>query len=119
MNHADHIAHHILTIFALGASSEAIQRQYENNASYQRKLPRPDNKTLQELDDPAEFKKYLGKNKHYPDYLAFFQDEIDKKGYKEVIYEYLFKGDGRAEDMLVRLHGGNFFQVLSSISASF
>ena len=98
--------HHILSVYALGASPETIQRQYENNASYQRNLPPPDDKTLQDLRDPVEFKKYLGKNKHYPDYLAFFQDEIDKEGYKNIIHKYLFKGDDLADDMLVRLHGG-------------
>ena len=103
---ADHIAHHTLTLYALGAPPSLIQKQYDKNKSYQRPTQPIDNDVLEDLHDPSKFRKYLANERYYHDYLVFFQDEIDKKGYEEVINEYVLKGDERAEDMLVRMYAG-------------
>lgn len=50
--------------------------------------------------------KYLGQERYFHDYLLFFQSEIEKKGYEEVINEYMFKGDDRANAILVRMYAG-------------
>lgn len=95
-----------MTLYALGASPTQIQRQYDNNKSYQR-APQPvDNGVLEDLRDPVRFRKYLANERHYYDYLVFFQGEIDKKGYEVVLNEYVLKGDERADDMLVRMYAG-------------
>jgi len=65
-----------------------------------------DDNVITDLQDPAKFKKYLGQERYYHDYLLFFQQEIDKKGYEEVLNEYMLKGDERADDMLVRMYAG-------------
>lgn len=59
-----------------------------------------------EMHDPEQFKEYLGKGKYYHDFLVFFQGEIEAKGWQNVLNEYLFAGDERADDMLVRLYAG-------------
>lgn len=64
-------------------------------------------KAVEALHDPVQFQKFLGKEKYYPDYLVFFRKEMETKGWKNVVNEYLFKGDERAEDLLVRLYAGN------------
>ena len=61
---------------------------------------------LDEIREPSTFSKYLAKREHYHDYLKFFTEEIQKKGHQMVMREYLFKGDERADDMLVRLYAG-------------
>ncbi|KAL8631844.1 hypothetical protein Q9189_002424 [Teloschistes chrysophthalmus] len=99
----NHIAHHILTIFALGASPSAIQKHYANNKSYQRPHQPVDNDVLEQLQSSDAFMKYLGQERYFHDYLLFFQSEIEKKGYEEVINEYMFKGDDRANAILVRI----------------
>ncbi|MCJ1286083.1 hypothetical protein MMC26_005426 [Xylographa opegraphella] len=107
-----HIAHHLLTIYALGASPEVLQDQYDRNASYQR-APQPvDNSVVEDLHDPSKFNKYLKNERYYHDYLVFFQKEIDEKGYEEVINEYVLKGDERADDMLVRMYGGFLHPII-------
>ena len=58
------------------------------------------------MAEPAHFKKYVGDVQYYHDFLVFFQGEIDKKGWESVVQEYLFQGDERADDMLVRLYAG-------------
>jgi hypothetical protein len=63
-------------------------------------------KDVEALYDPTQFSKFLGNEKYYPDYLVFFAKEMEAKGWQNVLNEYLFKGDERAEDLLVRLHAG-------------
>ena len=104
----DHIAHHVLTIYALGATPDEIQQHYDKDKSYQRPLQPIDNDVLKNLHDCKKFHDYLGNERYYHDYLVFFRSEIDKKGSEEVIKEYILSGDERAEDMLVRLHAGTF-----------
>jgi len=96
----------MLTLYALGATPEQLQQHYENNKSYQRPPQPLHDKVLEDLRDPEEFQKYLGNERYYHDYLVYFQGEIDRKGYQSVINEYLFAGDQRADDMLVRMYAG-------------
>ena len=105
-NTTDHIAHHILTLYALGASSDVIQKQYERNKSYQRPPEPVDRSILENMHDPTKFHGYLGNEKYYHDFLVYFQGEIDKMGYERVINEYLLKDDERANDLLVRTYAG-------------
>lgn len=58
------------------------------------------------MSDYAVFKKHLGQAKHFHDYLVFFQGQIDAKGWQQVLNEWLFAGDVKADDMLTRLFGG-------------
>ena len=96
----------MLTLYALGATPEQMEKHYENNKSYQRPQQPSDEKVLQDLHKPGMFRQYLGKQQYYHDFLVYFQGEIDTKGYQDVINEYLFQGDELAEDMLVRMFGG-------------
>ena len=58
------------------------------------------------MHDPVHFKKHLGNKTCYHDFLVFFQQEIEKKGWEAVLNEYLFQRDERADDMLVRMFMG-------------
>ena len=102
----NHIAHHILTIFALGASPEVIEEQYLGNTSYQLTQFPLHNRVVEDLHDSGKYLKYMGDEKYYQDYLAFFQSEISKKGYEEVVNEYVLKGDAKADYMLGVMFAG-------------
>ncbi|KAJ5795205.1 hypothetical protein N7457_001804 [Penicillium paradoxum] len=102
----NHIPHHVLTIFALGAKPEDIKACYERNKSYQRPALPANQDIIQSMHDPAKFMECFGKEKHYPDFLAFFQGEISAKGVGTVLAEYVFAEDKRAESMICRLYGG-------------
>jgi hypothetical protein len=102
----NHIAHHILTIYALGASPATLQRHYDANKTYQRPPAKLDERIVQEMHDPDTFDKYKGIEKYYNDYLIFFQKEMEEKGWENVLNEYVFKGDEKADDMLVRMFSG-------------
>jgi hypothetical protein len=98
--------HHLTTLYALGASPDLIKRHYDLNKSYQRPAVKLEEKVIQEMHDLAKFKKCLGKEQYYHDFLVYFQNEIVEKGWEQVLNEYLFKGDDRADDLLVRTFSG-------------
>ena len=102
----NHIVHHLLTLYGLGAPAEVIEQRYKENANYQRPAIQSKERALEDMSNPENFKKYLDKEKYYRDYLVFWQDEIEKKGWENVLNEYVFAGDERADDLLGRLYGG-------------
>lgn len=116
----NHIPHHILALYGTGADAAAMQRAYDANASYQRPaLPlHSDIGPPEQLRDWSHAKKLLGRERHYPDLLAFFQREIDRRGplgWRDVLAEHVFGGgaatattddDERRTDTLVRLFSG-------------
>lgn len=96
----------MLTIWALGASPETIQLQYEREDKRQRPAFSPNETLIQSLHDKKEFMKQMYQEEHYPSFLAFFQHEIDQKGVPVVLNEYLFSGDELAESLLSRMFAG-------------
>src|SRR5215469_10161996 len=102
----NHIVHHLLTLYALGGDPATIQRHYVNNKTYQRPPGPTRDEVVKEMHDPAKFKKLLGQEEYYHNFLIFFQSEIDAKGWSAVINEYCLARDERADDMLVRLFMG-------------
>jgi hypothetical protein len=93
-------------MFALGALPNEIKAAYERDKSYQRPLLPTDENVVQSLYDKAQFQSCLGKEKKYPNFLEFFQREIEKQGVEDVINKYLFAEDEVADNMLARLFGG-------------
>lgn len=98
--------HHVLSLYALGASPDEIRTAYNRNKSYQRPAYPVDAEVVKAMHDKAKFQECFYKEEHYSNYLAFFQEEIDAKGVGDVLNEYVFAGDERAESMLYRLFGG-------------
>ncbi len=64
------------------------------------------------MHDPKKFKSYLGSEKYYHNFLVFFKEEMDQRGWREVLNEYVFKGDERADDMLVRMFSGVLHPII-------
>ncbi|KAF5867126.1 hypothetical protein ETB97_004046 [Aspergillus alliaceus] len=102
----NHIVHHILTMFALGASPNELKAAYERDKSYQKPVLPTNESVIQSLYDQAQFKDSLGNREDYPNFLEFFQREIEKKGVEDTVNQYVFAEDDIAQDMLARLFGG-------------
>lgn len=96
----------MLTIWALGASPETIQLQYEREDKRQRPAFPRDEKVIASFSNKDEFMKCMFQEEHYSNYLAFFQREINAKGVSVVLKEYLFSGDKLAESLLSRMFAG-------------
>jgi hypothetical protein len=112
MNPQNHIAHHLLTLFALNASPAEIQKGYDDNVSYQRPPEPLEQSIVEDMHKPDRFKTYLGKEKYYHDFLVFFQKEIEAKSWQNVLNEYLFANDERSNDMLARLYAGFLHPII-------
>ncbi|KAL7623787.1 hypothetical protein AAE478_005340 [Parahypoxylon ruwenzoriense] len=102
----NHIVHHLLALWALGATPDEIQYMWEYNTFYQTPVERPHGTAPVDLDlsDPVLFKKCLGNDDFYADFLKFFENEIAEKGVPAVLREYLLKGDERANDIFCRMY---------------
>jgi len=64
------------------------------------------------MSDPGYFKKFLGKEKYYHDFLVFFQTEMEKKGWEQTLNEYMFAGDEQADDILGSMYAGTSRHIL-------
>ncbi|OAL71353.1 hypothetical protein A7D00_4254 [Trichophyton violaceum] len=106
MGFHNHIDHHVLSIYALGASPEDVDRAYASGSSYQRPALPVDEDVVKRLSNKDEFRKLAGKREHYPNFLHFFKQEIESKGVGSVVQKYLFAGGEFADEMLARLFGG-------------
>ncbi|KAJ6438636.1 HypA protein [Purpureocillium lavendulum] len=104
----NHILHQLLTLYSTGADASLLQAAYDKNKTYQIKAMGPHPTALADLQAgwDAHAHKYLGKGRHYPDFLKFFQGEIDARGWQAVVEDYLFADTPRARDMLGRLFAG-------------
>jgi hypothetical protein len=103
----NHIPHHVLAFYGTGAPAQRIKEAYAHNTTYQRPVQPLHNDAVENLITHSSWDSFLGKEQHYPDFLAFFQREIDEHGWRRVMSEYLFdKGNPRAEDLLQRLFAG-------------
>ena len=108
----NHIAHHLLSLWALKGSPADIQRAYDVNQSYQRKLDPPQKDIVEQLRDPEKFTSHLGPESHYRDFLQFFENEIRETSWQDVLQKYLFAGDKRADDLLVRMFAGLLHPII-------
>ncbi|KAH6962317.1 hypothetical protein BKA56DRAFT_636677 [Ilyonectria sp. MPI-CAGE-AT-0026] len=108
----NHIVHHILTLFALGADRAEIQRLYDVNLDYQRDAVPEQKDMIKDLSNSAAYKKAQGDEDNYMSFVKFYEDEITAKGVPAVIQEYVFAEDHRADDMLVRLFMGFLHPII-------
>jgi hypothetical protein len=74
--------------------------------SYQRPAEQLEESIVDDMHKPERFKIYLGQEDYYHDFLVFFQQEIDDKGWQNTLQEHLFAKTEHADDMLVRLYAG-------------
>ena len=102
----NHIVHHTLTLWALGASPETIRRHQERNGQYQRTSMAIQSNIVEDLAMPRVFKRCLGREENYRNYERFFLKQINDLGYEAVLQKYLIGGDDIADDMLCRIYHG-------------
>ena len=102
----NHIAHHLLTIYALGATTAELQQAFDDHVPYQRSHFPVDDAILADMSDPSKFTEYLGQEKYFNDYMRFFESRFERDGWQNVVNEYLFSGTEVAEELLVRMFAG-------------
>ncbi|KAL0566868.1 hypothetical protein V5O48_015133 [Marasmius crinis-equi] len=122
VNHADwhtfydevgrhnHISHHLLALWSMGASSDTLQAAYDLHSSLQ--APKGD---LKEPITKDNFLDHLGDRAYYKSYVDFFTNVVREKGGIGALEEFVFSDkaslpsateDGKISEMLDRFHGG-------------
>lgn len=102
----NHIAHHLLTTYALSASPRDLQHHFDSNKSYQRPRGSYDQAVVAKMHDPAEFIGFLGDERHYKNFLQLFRQEIEATGWQAVVNKYLFADDRLSSKMLPLVFAG-------------
>ena len=104
----NHLAHHLFTIYSLGASPAQIREAYERNTDCQRPLGPLDEDVVQAMSDPLKFQSFLGDEKYYHDWVAFFQREmdLDTRGWQGVLKTHLLSRTANADALFVRMYAG-------------
>jgi hypothetical protein len=102
----NHIAHHLLTTYALDASTKDLQHHFDSNQSYQRPQGSFDQATVDQMQDPATFIKFLGDESQYKNFLQLFRNEIESSGWQAVVNKYVFADDEVASKMLPLVFSG-------------
>ncbi|KAK5108264.1 hypothetical protein LTR62_008648 [Meristemomyces frigidus] len=64
------------------------------------------------MRSPELFRQCLGKEEYYVDFLVFFQQEIEKSSWQEVVNETFFSRTDLADDMLCRLFAGFLHPII-------
>ncbi|KAF3919114.1 hypothetical protein ABW21_db0206287 [Orbilia brochopaga] len=102
----NHIAHHLLAIYALGADPANLQFAFDTNVKLQQPIGDEKPPVLQEISQSKGWADYLGKADLYHTFLAFFQKSIDEVGWQETIARYLFSEQAATDGMPERLVAG-------------
>ncbi|KAG2230873.1 hypothetical protein BDF21DRAFT_386191 [Thamnidium elegans] len=98
----NHLIHHLLAAYSLGASKEKIQEIFDDHAKDQRPIPPSVGKITRE-----NYKEYLGKAESYTSFLHFFDSEIENYGPVDTVRRWVWSGD-----MLARTVGGAYHPVI-------
>ncbi|KAJ5698559.1 hypothetical protein N7462_000564 [Penicillium macrosclerotiorum] len=108
----NHITHSLLTTLALGGGVEEIQRAFDDGNDIQRPIPQVDNRIVEQLRNPDHFRAKIGQLDQYSNFLAFFTQEIETKGYRFVVAEYCFSGSPNAETLFAQLFEGLYHPII-------
>ena len=104
----NHISHSVLSVLALGGGPVQLQRAYDDGIEIQRPTPPLYQHIVQELGDPDKFLAKIGQIDQYTNFLLFFEQQIEAKGWKAVVQEYLFSRTPVAEKLFAQLCEGAF-----------
>ncbi|EEB87405.1 hypothetical protein MPER_15251, partial [Moniliophthora perniciosa FA553] len=106
----NHISHHVLAVWALGAHEDVVRAGYDKNEWIQR--PRgssPGPVTKENFND------HLGDHRFYDAYLNFFAEIVRTEGYAKALEDYVFSPkanfsstnkDDQPPEMVSRLAAG-------------
>lgn len=95
----NHLIHHLLAAYSLGASKEKLQEIFDSHAKDQRPIP-PANVEIPRKN----FSEHLGDREAYSSYMAFFKREIDENGMIDTVRRWVWSGDFLARTLGGALH---------------
>ncbi|KAJ7437915.1 hypothetical protein B0H11DRAFT_2359306 [Mycena galericulata] len=91
----DHISHHLVSAYDMGASPALLKLIYQNVSQIMRPLDQKEDIT------ESNWTARLGEYKAYSSYLAFFSDQISKQGMEETFQKYVMAPSANGNDSLM------------------
>jgi len=106
----NHLTHHLLAAFSLGAPPKRLEEIYESHARYQK--PIGDITGQPEITED-NWNKFFSQPEYYGNYLRFWTREVKKKGVDTVIKAYLFNPSKEgSNDFFARLVGTGYHHLI-------
>jgi hypothetical protein len=81
----NHFVHTLLSHYALGADDKRLEREWDIENDREPFLP-----YREETIDQSNWPTFIGKPRYYPNYLAFFEEEVKKEGALPAMLKYAF-----------------------------
>lgn len=106
LNGHNHMAHSILTHFAIGASPAELQRANDDGVGVQRARPDVDSDVVKGLSDDSKLMEIMGDLTQYSNAVEFFEQQIDLYGWRAVLHKYCFTRTPVADTILSRMCEG-------------
>jgi hypothetical protein len=110
----NHIPHAVLTTLAMGGGPQELRRAYDDGEDIQRPMPQLNLQAIKEMSDPAKFRNRMQILDEYPNFLAFFKNEITAKNgnWQAVVSQYCFARTPLADFMLAQLFEGLYHPII-------
>ncbi|KAK3182631.1 hypothetical protein K4F52_006081 [Lecanicillium sp. MT-2017a] len=112
INGHNHMAHSLLTTFALGGSPMELQRAYDDGIAVQRSQPEANSEIVQGLADDENMFAVLGQVPQYTNVMKYFEQLMDQTSWKEVLHKYCFSGTKLADIILARMYEGAYHPII-------
>ncbi|KAL2751793.1 hypothetical protein ACRALDRAFT_213747 [Sodiomyces alcalophilus JCM 7366] len=111
-NGHNHMAHSLLTTFALGGDAQEVQRAYEDGLAVQRAQPEADHEVIKGLANDENMFAILGQVAQYTNVVIFFEQQMDQRGWRDVLDKYCFSGTKLADIILARMYEGAYHPII-------
>lgn len=112
MNGHNHLVHNLLTRLALGASPAQLQAAFDDDLPTQRPMPPLGPGVVRQMADENYFYERIGKIDHYANFLSFFEQQIEKRSWRDVVNEYVFSRSRIADALLPLMYDGAYHSII-------
>ncbi|KAF9224210.1 hypothetical protein BS17DRAFT_780644 [Gyrodon lividus] len=107
----NHLSHHLLAAYDLGAPASVLQAIYDAKSPAQRPIDVGGDATLDQVNITSDnFREYVGQERYYRAFLTFFTEQIKELGVSETLERYIFSDTVNVEGfyMLSRFMSGSY-----------
>lgn len=111
-NGHNHMAHSLLTTFALGGDPHEVQRAYEDGLAVQRAQPQVEYDVVKGLANDDNMFAVLGQIAQYTNVMTFFEQQMDQRDWREVLDQYCFNRSKLADIILARMYEGAYHPII-------
>ncbi|KAF9874679.1 hypothetical protein CkaCkLH20_07816 [Colletotrichum karsti] len=110
----NHLAHHALTLYSLGATAETIRSHFKGHEGYQKDKGAEDVFFVHTISNLGAFKRALGNPDQYHNFLELFRLRFKWDGYTDALNRLLFSGDEWSTEIFSRMVTGYIHPLIQT-----